>query len=334
MGSWNSTCAVSNLHIRSGQEVVVFMLEKRHKPETNLCYNNSFYQLCRLPFYGQNDSYGAVEDCHGAGLDLLLSEIRDNLYEMPLGDNQYHEIAVTKEEFDIQLLFEADHESRLFINTDPDYFGYENEVLKHYKKKMKNGEISEDELKHKKHLEDNVKRGVDPYQRITHIQVHAQVFNDILDKYKIEYFAGNKTKKISFAEAVKQIPEVIEALNSMKKSGIFDIYTVNLESNIVASFFGHASMYDSSRLLAPLKTIKEIMLEDKSDKEVEEIMVEFLKGFWFNSFMSTTRKMYTPQCGVGSQSENLEAYSILNKSVGSIIKAEKKERTQFDEHYG
>ena len=26
MGSWNGTCAVSNMHIHSGQEVAVFML--------------------------------------------------------------------------------------------------------------------------------------------------------------------------------------------------------------------------------------------------------------------------------------------------------------------
>jgi len=30
MGSWNHTCAVSNLHIHAGQDVVVFLLLKKH----------------------------------------------------------------------------------------------------------------------------------------------------------------------------------------------------------------------------------------------------------------------------------------------------------------
>lgn len=334
MGSWNSTCAVSNLHINAGQEVVVFMLEKRHKPESNLCYNNTFYQLYRMPFYGNNDSYGAVENCHGAGLDLLLHEIRENLYEMPLGDNKYHDIAVTKKEFGTDLLFEADHEGRLFITTDPEYFSYENQVLKHYNEKEQKKKLTKEESKHKKQLEANLEKGVDPCQRITHIQVHAQVFNDIIDKYKIEYFAGHKTKKISFADAVKQIPEFLEALKAMKHSGIFDIYTVSLESNIICSFFGRPSMYDNSRLMVPLKHVKKMILDNKSDEEITAIMTEFLKGYWFDSFMSDTRKIYTPQCGVGSQSENLEAYDILLKSMNNIIKAEKKERKEFNEHYG
>lgn len=333
MGSWNSTCAVSNLHIRSGQEVVVFMLEKRHKPESNLSYNNTFYQLCRMPFYGQNDSYGAVEDCHGAGMNMLLAEIRENLYEMPLGDNQYHDIAVKKKDFGIDLLFEADHEARLFIKTDPEYFAYENQVLKHYNEKEQKSKLKKEEAKHKKQLEANLEKGVDPCQRITHIQIHKEVFDSILNNYKIDYYGAGKSKKISFEKAAADIPQFIQELKQIKKSGIFDIYTVSGDS-IICSFFGRPNMYDNSRLLVPLKTVKQMILANKSDEEIQAIMTEFLKGYWFDTFMSATRKIYTPQCGVGSQSEDLDAYEILVKSMSSIIKAEKKERKEFDSHYG
>ena len=63
MGSWNATCAVSNLHITAGQDVVVFMLLKNNREKT-FCYGNALYDVCPVAFYGKYNDYGAVEHCH------------------------------------------------------------------------------------------------------------------------------------------------------------------------------------------------------------------------------------------------------------------------------
>lgn len=336
MGSWNSTCAVSNLHIRSGQEVVVFMLEKNHKERDNFCYTNSLYQLCYMPFFGKNNSYGEVEYCHGAGLELLIEDIRENLLEMELGDNQYHDTEVKKDEFNIEKLFEADHENRLFLTTEKDYFEYDHDVLKHFAEKEKTGQLLDEEVKLKARLEKNLQNGVAQGQRITHIQVHAHIFNDILEKFYLKDYVANgkggyKNVKRYFKDVLKDIPAVVAALQSQKGEEMYDFFPLSdVEKNFVADFLNYINTYDTSRTLSPMKTLKKMAKENKSSEEIEAVLVDFMKGKWFSYFMSATRKIYGPQCGVGSQSENLNAYEILTKSVSSIIKAEKKERKEWE----
>lgn len=336
MGSWNSTCAVSNLHIRSGQEVVVFMIEKNHKEREDFCYTNSLYQLCYMPFFGKNNSYGEAEDCHGAGLNLLIEDIRENLLEIELGENKYHDIEIKKDGFNVEMLFEADHESRLFLTTEEDYFDYEHNVLKHFMEKEKTGQLLDEEVQLKARLEKNLENGVAPGQRITHIQIHGNVFNDILEKFYLEDYIDNgkgsyKNVKYYFEDILKDIPAVVEALQAQKNTSTFDLFSLHgLEKNFVGKFFNRINTYDTARTLSPMKTIKKMAKDNKSNEEIEAVIVDFMKGKWLSSFMSATRKMYIPQCGAGSQSENLQAYEVLTKSVASIIKAEKKERKQWE----
>src|SRR5271165_3292639 len=98
MGCWNATCVVSNLHIKHGQRVAVFMISRKPKMYS-YCYNNSYYTLCSLPFYAKYNDYGGGEDCSGPGLPYILDAIRDNLDEMEQGENPYHDIQVKKEGF-------------------------------------------------------------------------------------------------------------------------------------------------------------------------------------------------------------------------------------------
>lgn len=114
MGNWNHTCAVSNLHITAGQKVVVFMLLK-NKNDRTFCHGNALYDVCPIPFYGEYDDYGSVENCHGFGLNIVIEAIRNRLYRFGQGPNQYHDCEVNKDNFNIEKMFEADHEDRLGI---------------------------------------------------------------------------------------------------------------------------------------------------------------------------------------------------------------------------
>jgi len=129
MGCWNHTCAITNLPIHEGDEVEVIMLQFRHViAGSSLCYPYYYHIPLPLTFHGTYNDYGGVENCEGIALDVIVDSIRDNLFEMEVGENTSHDIAVKKEDFDVKHMFEIDHEDRLNI-VNP-YKGYMDEPEK------------------------------------------------------------------------------------------------------------------------------------------------------------------------------------------------------------
>lgn len=119
MGSWNHTCALTNLPIFSGEKVYVMFLQESMSEIESECYPNKYWCLTPYMFTGTYDDYGSVEDCGGVLLDYVISSIKENLIELELGKNPCHAIAVKRENFDVDLLFNADREGRLFVKANP-----------------------------------------------------------------------------------------------------------------------------------------------------------------------------------------------------------------------
>jgi len=98
MGCWNETCGLTNLHIRYGEPVVVFAI-KENKVVDSRCYTTPFFSPIMMPFYSIYNDYGAGENSHGFGLEFVLNIMREKLVELDVGENQYHDIAVSREDF-------------------------------------------------------------------------------------------------------------------------------------------------------------------------------------------------------------------------------------------
>jgi hypothetical protein len=113
MGSWNKTCGLSNLHIRAGEDVYVFVLEE-NSDKTDRCYSTSFWKPVLLPFISKYNDYGGGEESSGSGFQLIMSSVAEHLIEMPQGENKFHDILVKKEGFGEEEFFESVHENRLF----------------------------------------------------------------------------------------------------------------------------------------------------------------------------------------------------------------------------
>lgn len=338
MGSWNGTCAVSNLHIYSGQEVAVFMLLK-NRAESEMCYVDSLYSLCHIPFYGKNDSYGSVEDCHGIGigLDLVLSAIKDDLYEMEVGANEYHDIAVKKDNFNEQLLFEADHEGRLGIKTDKKYYPHQLEMLAHYQEKEKKGQLTEEDKVSQSRVQEKIDKELNQFQRVTHIQVHGKVFADILENFAMNYVDednGYKTKKRYFSEVVADIPEYIATIKKQKKSDRSFYSLPTVKSNHVSEMLRFYPAYSELALIQPVKLLFKYIDENESEEKMMALIKAFIEGLWFKNFMSMSRKVLVPQCGAGSQNDDHKAYKVLTDSIRGVLKEEKKERRENEKMYG
>ena len=99
MGCWNKTCGLTNLHITAGQKAYVFVLEKRDDDNDSHCYSTHLYRPLLLPFETTYNDYGGGEDSTGVAFPLIMEGIKQRLHEMELGENEYHDIAVTKEAF-------------------------------------------------------------------------------------------------------------------------------------------------------------------------------------------------------------------------------------------
>lgn len=61
------------------------------------------------------------------------------------------------------------------------------------------------------------------------------------------------------------------------------------------------------------------------DEKVQSLVKIVLEMTAFSSAMAEARKLWTPQCGKGSQSNELAIYKHLNKTIETVIKAAEKE---------
>lgn len=120
MGCWNATCFVTNLPIFSGEDVVCILVTEQNGYEKgNHCYPTGHMLPFGLTFNGKYNEYGALERCTGIGLTVLLDYIKEKLVEMDEGENKYHDIPVKRDDFNVEKLFDAIHECRLFIKDKP-----------------------------------------------------------------------------------------------------------------------------------------------------------------------------------------------------------------------
>lgn len=86
MGCWNGTCGVSQLPIKWGDEIVLFILFNRH-PLGNIvsggyCYSDTIFHPISAPIFGKYNDYGSIEDAeqNDVVLNHFNSQIKDGVF--------------------------------------------------------------------------------------------------------------------------------------------------------------------------------------------------------------------------------------------------------------
>jgi hypothetical protein len=354
MGCWNGTCLASNLHVCANKDVAVFMLLENQE-KGSFCYSNALYDVCPVPFYGQYDDYGAVEKCHGFGLNLVVEAIREKLYEFGEGPNSCHDIIVNKKNFDLEKMFEADHEDRLGIHEPHRWSSDEYNYQALEKQRLDSG-LNESQMFELDRLANKLKQQ-DDFRRVTHVIIHGDIFRSILEKWYIEEYVGeggnagfdNHYVHIYFKDLVSFIPLYVEKLKEefekekskneiMAKAGftffhmridsIFDWNDENLAGKWM-SYFDKGSSHTWG-----LINVKEYVLKYMEQEKWDELALftkEVLTAAWINSFMMYTRKTWSQTCGRGSQSQELTGYRVLSESILEVIENERKEYCEEEE---
>lgn len=351
MGCWNGTCAVSNLHVMNGQKVAVFMLLKNSKIDS-FCYTSAMYDVVPVPFYGNYNDYGAVENCHGFGLPIVLAAIKERLYEFGTGANEVHDIAVNKDNFDIEMLFEADHEDRLGIQDSNSWSSEEYQERRLRDMRQLDGLTPSQEFELDR-LANKIKK-VDTFRRLTHVIIHGDVFDDIMNKWYIEDYVGegkgnfgykNSYTHIYFTDIEESIPEYVAG---RKKSYEEIKKEEDTAARLILMRLGHKDEWGSPNLASKwlrgiddndspfdLISVSEYIREYENKEDWDGLSLflkEVLTASWVNSFMAYTRKAWTKQIGAGSQNSDELGYRILLDSMTRILDAEKSELDD-DEDY-
>lgn len=363
MGCWNHTCAVSNLHITAGQEVVVFLLLKNHTADdSSFCYGNALYDVMPLPFYGKYDDYGGVEECHGFGLPIILEELKGRLYKFGQGPNECHDCEVTPESLTIEKMFEADHENRLGIQDHPSWNNDEYQKRELEKMREEKG-LTDSQQFELDRLASKIKKQ-DTFRQVTHVVVHGEIFKAITEKWYIEDYVGegkgttgygNNYNHIYFKDLIAFIPAYID-----KKRAAIEEYEQKraelgnnsdpAKTRAISRLLSQLDREDwnspnlAARWMADFKSggsssvwdfinVEEHVREYAEAKDWEGLAKfthEVLTAAWVNSFMSYTRKIWVKQTGQGSQNSEPLGYQVLAQATFDILDAEKAERDEWN----
>jgi len=364
MGCWNHTCAVSNLHITAGEEVVVFLLLKNHNTDDgSFCYGNALYDVMPLPFYGKYDDYGGVEECHGFGLPIILEELKARLYKFGQGPNECHDCEVTSGNLTVEKLFEADHENRLGIQDHPSWNNDEYQKRELEKMREEKG-LTDSQQFELDRLASKIKKQ-DTFRQVTHVVVHGEIFKAITEKWYIEDYVGdgkgtagygNNYNHIYFKDLIAFIPAYVakkkaaeeereQKIAETEKDGtdpvkIRHLYRLlagvdredwnspNLAARWMEDFkSGGTNVWDFIRVEEHVREYVEAKDWDGLAKFTHEV----LTAAWVNSFMSYTRKIWVKQTGQGSQNSEPLGYQVLAQATLDVLHAEQAEQEEWDQ---
>lgn len=321
MGCWNKTCGLSNLHIYSGSEVYVFVLEEN--PHHDRCYATAFWRPLLLPFTSIYNDYGGGEDSSKA-LDFILEGLKENLVEMPLGDNEYHDIAVNKEILNEELFFEAVHEGRLKVHD-----------------RAFSGERLVDFVMLRKDVVDHI--------------CETWVRDLYVGKGKGTGGWGNNYIYYKFADIIADIPRFLDVVEKevLNPTGIDAEVPPELrlkyamrglaglcmdledERNLVAMYLSGANDVRYSRIVRPSDAVVKMLAEGKR-AEAEEMLKDIVLAAFINAFMENTRKQWMPGGHEGSQQAEHKPYRVLCSAITAVLDKEKAEweaenEGEFDE---
>lgn len=336
MGCWNGTCGLSGLPINVGTEVYIFPIKEGYRD--SFCYSTALYRPSVLPFRAEYNDYGAGESCSGPGLDIVIAGVRDQLVEMPVGENKYHDIAVKREGFDEETFFETVHKKRLFFKNP--MAAYEGEpktvgvfftmIRKDVVDRLWN-EWQFDFWKPRGMTE--IPAGFESDQYYIKNVTYARLAELIPDYMEHRYNRENPLRTKMMEDANKRVaedPSLSDRLatldNFYNRYGFFED---NGREHMLSSSFGHAfgSGYAGGGFaqFADIPNAVLDLYEAGNQEAAFELLRECLVGVMVNSFMESVRKIWTPVMHQGSQSECYEEYQLLNTITENVIKARKAE---------
>lgn len=315
MGCWNKTCALTGLHIRHGEKVLVFVLEK-NTDVTDRCYTTSFWHPLIVPFYSEYNDYGGGENSSGVGLPLILDNIKKQMVEREQGDNSCHDIPVTAADFDEDMFFESVHESRLAIKAR---YGIGRDP------------VDIDFAMIRKDAVDLLLKGWRQEQYVGNGAGTQGWENNYIEYCFDDIVADSKVWLDMCAESIAERNEQFAAgdRKACQQAALQHMHNVNGEfedgSKNLAAVYLRADNYRYSSILRAKDTVLEL-LEQGDRPGARALLTDALVGFHIDAFMESTRKNWHPGGHEGSQNDDHGGYRMLCKITNELLDIESAER--------
>jgi hypothetical protein len=285
MGSWDACCGISKLPIRVGDPVVDFFLGEvvRFSDRGFICYPNDLWTPLTIQTYGDYDDYGNIAADTGWQTDYVTHVLREYLVELEQGENEYHDIAVKRDQMDYDYAQNAIHEGRLFVAkpnwvkpSSPDVIG----------------------------------------MPVSRMMVHRFVFDAMVDwgiedwRHAID-LSGLVEQGMELVAEMRQRKAEIEAItdDTIRSSMLIldGVATPRHGDNLFENSFRSS---ESGDLYAPHKfgSYYGFLRDNIDSPDVESIVTELAKFIIFRARMMELQFLWTPQTG----SQN-HAYETLSK---------------------
>lgn len=300
MGCWNHTCMISQMHILSDDDVVEVWLAKqipyREDNEGHYTYATAVWSPFPILLYGKYNDYGETEKYEqGPRHDLLLELIKDEIIERDMGENQYHDHEVRKEGLTFERLHTIDHGGRGLVRG----WNGKNRALKHavINRRLFDKIMNEFYLESAEWTNPETYEGY--YVKKTYLK---DISKDLLEgiKWVRAYIAQDEHSKYRAHDLShmfwknKDAPAFVKYMGGRGEG----------QAHSVPAYFGFE-------------------YEHLTDEELVVHIEEHLKFQWLSYFVDLSRKMWSPQTGQGSQSQEYHAYELLSEFYIEDIKAQK-----------
>lgn len=124
MGSWNETCALSNMPIKPGDSIYVILITQNPYLEEHAgragCYPWDHWFQRSLPVLGTYDDYGRISiDAKESDLvETVLDQFRFDLVEFSQGPNEYHDLKASRTDLTWETLEALLGEGRAWIDKE------------------------------------------------------------------------------------------------------------------------------------------------------------------------------------------------------------------------
>lgn len=275
MGCWNHTCALTNLPIFCGDQVYVLLLEETPSSlGQDFCYPTTYFSPYPFWFQGDYNDYGGVENCRGPFLNRIIDHVKSNLVEFDLGENECHDIPVKKEDFNVEVLFDADHESRLYVRP-----------------RIRFSQMKQDNL------------------RLKHIVISHDVMERFLDKYKVEFWYPKK-RSYTFPQALIEMEKELAIIMGEGDEISKEFRFFRLDSGTRDTLFWRC-IQDAFKFSG--MNILEYINESTPVIDQKEILYQLAVSYWLHVYMTTSRNQWIPPSGAGSQSDTTYAQETMAK---------------------
>lgn len=277
MGSWNATCAVSNLPIRKGEAVRLIMMAQTPRlgrqggtPGTPV-YSYDAWMPISLPIRGKYDGYGQVDvaDPEHWSVKAFMIILQGSVSPVEKGENPFHDLPCNEE-----ALTDIKAAQKLISSGDGRVF-----------------------------VKGRGKKGAEVAYQVGYMMVREEVFQAMIESYRT-ISDGHKTPDAIISGAREFLETYVDLYTSGKGFDHDDLP----HNSIAGIFLAQDGIFRPYGLELSLRTYIQVFVQGAKQVGLDNATVQrrlrdLVEMYVFDISMNVLSRHYAPQVGAGDETE-------------------------------